>query len=449
MRAESDCVVIGGGMSGLGAANALARQGLRVTVLEAGDSVGGLARSILVAGEPIEPYYHHVFPQDVETREMLRTLGMESLLEWRRGPMAILHRGRVHPFDGAGDLLRFRALSFPARLRFGAATAAQVVRRDAGRMDGTPVVRDAARWFGTSGYETIWRPMLEAKFGPHAPDVAMAWLVARIRQRAGARGPAGDRLGYLRGGTGALAMALAEDLRSRGVEIVTSARVGSLHRRDGAWVAQVGAPDGDAEIIAPDIVACVSGPVLGRLVALPPAYRAAVDAIPYRGIVCVLLELRERVSRYYWTNVTDRLGLGCVGIIEHTNLVEPERYGGRHLVYLAHYVDRESATWDATADELIAAVLPAFRALNPRFDPGWIMGAHLSRDAFAQPVPLAGGPMTGLSIEPGLPGLVHASMAHVYPDDRGVSKALALGSRAARLVVARRGALGTGPKVRS
>ena len=46
---------------------------------------------------------------------------------------------------------------------------------------------------------------------------------------------------------------------------------------------------------------------------------------------------------------------------------------------------------------------------------------------------LAGGPMARLPMEPGLPGLVHASMAHVYPDDRGVSKALALGSRAARL----------------
>ena len=174
--------------------------------------------------------------------------------------------------------------------------------------------------------------------------------------------------------------------------------------------------------------------MLDRLVDLPAAYRDAVVGIPFRGIVCVLLELSERLSSYYWVNVTDRLGLGCVGIIEHTNLVEPDRYEGRHLVYLAHYVDRADPAWTATSDELVGAVLPAFRTLNPRFREEWIVDAHVARDPFAQPVPLAGGPMARLSMEPGLPGLVHASMAHVYPDDRGVSKALGLGQRAAALV---------------
>jgi protoporphyrinogen oxidase len=434
-----DCLVIGAGMSGLAAADALRLHNRSVAIVEAADTVGGLARSVVVAGEPIEPYYHHVFPQDTETRDALRRLGMEHLLEWRKGPMAIIHRRRVHSFDGPADLLRFRALSFPARVRFGAATAAQVLRRDTKRMDSTSVSRDAPRWFGRSGYDTIWRPMLEAKFGPHAPDVAMAWLVARIRQRAGARGATGDRLGYLRGGTGALAAALARDLEDRGVEIITSARVTSLRHADGAWTARLQVAGDATEITAPSVIACVSGPVLGRLVDLPPAYRAAVEATPYRGIVCVLLEMRERLSPYYWTNVTDRLGLGCVGIIEHTNLVEPERYGGRHLVYLAHYVDRDSPTWDAPVDELVGAVLPAFRALNPRFDRDWIVDAHVARDSFAQPVPLAGGPMAHLPMRPGLPGLVHASMAHVYPDDRGISKALALGARAAGIAAARPG----------
>jgi hypothetical protein len=40
--------------------------------------------------------------------------------------------------------------------------------------------------------------------------------------------------------------------------------------------------------------------------------------------------------------------------------------------------------------------------------------------------------MPSLPIETGLPGLVHLSLAHVYPDDRGVSMALRLGARGAR-----------------
>jgi protoporphyrinogen oxidase len=302
-------------------------------------------------------------------------------------------------------------------------------------MNGTPVAVDAPRWFGRPGYDTIWRPMLEAKFGPRAGDVAMAWLVARIRQRAGARRATGDRLGYLQGGTGALAAALAAAAREEDVDIRLSARIRSLHHEAGEWVATAETLDGEVTVTAPWVVACVSGPVLARLVELPAVYRDAVAAVPFRGIVCVLIELTESVSPYYWLNVTDRLGLGCVGIIEHTNLVGPERYGGRRLVYLAHYVDRADPAWTAGTEELIDAVLPAFRVLNPAFRENWIVDAHVARDPFAQPVPLAAGPMASLSMKPGLPGLVHASMAHVYPHDRGVAKAIGLGARAAAMVV--------------
>jgi hypothetical protein len=192
---------------------------------------------------------------------------------------------------------------------------------------------------------------------------------------------------------------------------------------------------------ARSVIACLSGPILSRLVELPPAYKAAIDAIDYRGIVCALLELDRPLSGFYWTNVTDRLGLGCVGIIEHTNFIPSERYGGRSLLYLAHYVDRAGPTWTASPEELIAAVEPALRALNPDFEPSWVVNTHLNRDPFAQPVPRAGGPMPTLGMDTGLPGLVHASLAHVYPDDRGVSKALGLGRRAADRAMAPRPAV--------
>lgn len=428
---QADAVVIGAGMAGLAAADGLRHRSRSVTVIEAAPGVGGLARAIRVAGEPIEPYYHHLFPQDRETRELIERLGLADRLEWRKGPMAILHDGHTFPFDSPLDLLRFAPLSPIDRLRAGFATGVQLIRPDRRRLDRTAVSLEGPRWFGRRGYETLWRPLLEAKFGPHADAVAMAWLVARIRQRGGSRGATGDRLGYLRGSLGSLAEAYAARLVADGAQLRTATRVRAL-RRDGArWQVELDGPDGPASVTAPVVIAAVSGPILERLVELPPAYAAAIRAIPYRGIVCALLELSRPVSPYYWVNVTDRLGLGCVGIIEHTNFVPADRYGGRALVYLAHYVDRDEPTWSATPDELVDAAIPAMRALNPAFERNWILGMHINRDPFAQPVPLVEGPMPVLPVETGLPGLFHASLAHVYPDDRGVSKALALGARVA------------------
>lgn len=430
-----DAAIIGGGMAGLGAADALAAAGASVVVIEGAPEVGGLARATVVGGEPVEPYYHHIFPQDHETIELIGRLGLAGRLEWLPASMGILHRGRVHPFDSPLDLLRFSAVAPLDRVRMGAATAYQLVRRDRERMDRVAASRDAAHWFGRRGYSVLWEPLLTAKFGPYADRVAMAWLVARIRQRAGGRRATGDRLGYLRGSLGALATALAADLERRGIAVMTGARVGSITPSDEGFVVSVdGATEGAVRARA--VVACTSGGILGRLVDLPPAYARAMAAIPHRGIACVLVEMDRPLSSYYWINVTDRLGMGCVAIIEHTNLVGAARYRGRSLLYLAHYVGEGDPAWTASAEDLVRAALPGIRAVNPAFSEGWITGLHLARDRFAQPVPLVGGPMPRLSVETGIPGLFHASLAHVYPDDRGVSKAIGAGRRAATVALA-------------
>jgi protoporphyrinogen oxidase len=427
-----DALVIGAGMAGLAAADELTRCGRSVILLEAAPAVGGLVGSVRVAGELVESYYHHIFPQDHETRDLIERLGLRHRLEWHRAPMAVMHQGQPFPFDSPLDVLGFSPLSPSQRIRLAAATGVQLLRPDRSHLDRIPVSIDAPRWFGRSGYDTLWRPLLEAKFGDDADSVAMAWLVARIRQRGGSRGPTGDRLGYLRGSIELLAGTYAERLVAHGVDLRTSSQVRQLRQVAGKWEVETDGPDGYDRLTGQVVIACVSGPVLDRIVKLPDAYGSAMSEIPYRGIVCVLLELSHPLSPYYWVNVTDRLGLGCVAIIEHTNFIPADRYGGRNLVYLAHYVERDSPTWSATPDELVDAVLPAMRALNAGFAREWIVDMHVRRDPFAQPVPRVGGPMPDLPVETGLPGVLHASLAHVYPHDRGVSNALTLGARAAR-----------------
>lgn len=425
-----DVVVIGGGTTGLAAAEHLRRSGHSVVVIEAGTSLGGLLRSISIQGEPVEAYYHHVFPQDSETRDLIKRLGLSSELEWRRAPMAILDADRAYSFDSPLDILRFTPLSVVDRIRLGTATAVQLVRTDRARLDGRPVSVEGPRWFGRSAYGLVWRPLLEAKFGKDADSVPMAWLVSRIKQRGQARRAGADRLGYLRGSLGRLVTRFAVQLEEDGVEFMLGRPVERIVREGDQWVVNaVGQP----HVRARSVIAAVSGQILGRLVDLPDSYAASLWDIRYRGVACVLVELDRPLSAYYWTNVTTRLGLGCVAIIEHTNFIPASRYGGRHLVYLAHYVGREDPAWLADAEDLLAAVEPAFRRLNPSYDRSWVRDTHLSRDPFAQPIPTVGGPMSALSPVTGLPGLFHASLAHIYPQDRGVSEALKLGYKVGAL----------------
>ncbi len=193
---------------------------------------------------------------------------------------------------------------------------------------------------------------------------------------------------------------------------------------------------GGRDSVARSVVVCAGGEVLAGLVALPDVYRRTVESIPYRGVVCVLVELDRPLGHYYWVNLAQRSELSCLAVIEHTNFIPAERYGGRHLVYLTHYVEPGGRVWNAGVDEIVAALEDVLRAINPEFRREWVKASHLTRDRWAQPVPLAGGPMPGLPLETGLPGLFHASLAHIYPDDRGVSLALRLGGRAGEAAAA-------------
>ncbi|MGW7259116.1 phytoene desaturase family protein [Streptomyces sp. NPDC054834] len=100
----SDAIVVGAGPNGLAAAVALAQRGLKVTVLEAADEIGGGTRS----GELTLPGLLHdhcsaVHPLGVGS-PFLRTLGLERYgVDWAWPEVDL-----AHPLDGgrAGVLLR-------------------------------------------------------------------------------------------------------------------------------------------------------------------------------------------------------------------------------------------------------------------------------------------------------------------------------------------------------
>jgi protoporphyrinogen oxidase len=422
-----DAVVIGAGMAGLAAADTLVAGGFTVQLIEAAPVVGGLARSLPVGDEEVEAYYHHVFPQDREFRDLIDRLGLSDSLEWWRASTAVLDNGRLFSFDSVLDLLRFQPLPLRARIRLGLGSAVALIRGRGRRLDQMRVGEAGPRWFGIRGYAVLWQPLLEGKFGPFAHDVALAWLVGRMKQRANARrGGTGGRLGYLRGGLGALARRYEEEISAQGVRVSCGTPADSLVREGDRWRVRFGG----REVSARAVVACLSGETLDDLTTLPDAYRQSIEAIPYRAVTCALLELDRPLGRCYWINLIQRTELSCLAVIEHTNFIPADRYGGRHLVYLTHYVEVGGRAWSASVEEIVDAAEGVLRAINPEFDRGWIQAGHVSRDRWAQPVPLAGGPMPGLSIETGMPGLFHASLAHIYPADRGVSLALKLGRRA-------------------
>jgi len=170
--------------------------------------------------------------------------------------------------------------------------------------------------------------------------------------------------------------------------------------------------------------------------AIGSAYLDRLRATEYHTALCLLLELDRRFSPYYWMNIADG-DIPFVGLIEHTNLVGPERYGGRRFLYVANYLAKDDPLLALDSEELLAAYLPGLRAVVPEFSPDWIRARWLHREPAAQPIVTVGYHERIAPLRTGVPGLVLANTTQIYPEDRGTNYSVRLGGNAARALLER------------
>jgi len=76
-------VILGGGLSGLAAAQKLCKQ-FDVIILEKKDYLGGLAASFEHNREKIPIYYHHVIQSNKTTQRYLKRYGLLSSCRWQK-----------------------------------------------------------------------------------------------------------------------------------------------------------------------------------------------------------------------------------------------------------------------------------------------------------------------------------------------------------------------------
>jgi protoporphyrinogen oxidase len=157
--------------------------------------------------------------------------------------------------------------------------------------------------------------------------------------------------------------------------------------------------------------------------------------IEYFAALCLLLELDRPFSPFYWTNVADR-ELPFVGLIEHTNFVEPARYDGRRFLYVANYLEHGHELLSLDADAVIDRYTPGLRKVNPAFDHAWITNRWLHREPAAQPIVTVGYHRRIPPLKTPVAGLFLANTTQVYPEDRGTNYAVRLGDQAAEALLA-------------
>ncbi|HUI87163.1 MAG TPA: NAD(P)/FAD-dependent oxidoreductase [Anaerolineales bacterium] len=422
--------IIGAGFGGMAAAFDLQKAGHQVTIFESADYVGGLASGFK---EPywdwsVEKFYHHWFQTDQSMLGLIRDLGWEGQVLFPRPLTVMYHQGRFYPFDSVLKMALFPGLGWGAdKLRFGFVGLFLRLTNNWKALEKVTADSWMMKWAGKHVYEKMWEPLLIGKFGPYYKEVNMAWMWARIKART-------TRLGTFQGGFQAFADKFVERLQAMGVEIRIKARVKFIKR----------APDrgllvdaSDIELFDKVMVTTSPGLMAKMCPDLPQDYLQGLLDLKSMGAVVMVLSLKHRLSEqgYYWFNLPKEEGYPFLALVEHTNFVSPENFGGDHIVYAGDYLEQGHEYFSMSDPELLERFLPAFKKFNPAFEKNWIKKVWVFKTNYAQPVPLVNHSKNIPSIDTPIDGLYFASMSQVYPWDRGTNFAVEIGRRAARLML--------------
>jgi len=433
--------IIGAGVAGLTAAYHLSALQHQVTVYEAANQTGGLASGFKDERWEwsLERFYHHWFTSDDAVIDLIRQIGQEDKLFFPRPITSIWHKDRAYPFDSYLRALTFPHLSLIDKLRAGPVAVFLRLMRDWPRLERHTAHTWLARWMGARGYHILWEPLLVGKFGEYYQEVNMAWFWARIHKRS-------PRLGYFAGGFQAFLDALTERVCARGAQILLNTPVERIeaveHRHTSAPLpaapgqvnSRLVVHAGGASEAFDRVIVTLSPALLARLApALPPDYLAGLQRLKSMGAVVLILALKQRLTdRHYWINLPKGEGFPFLALVEHTNFIDRQHYGGDHLIYCGDYLKPDHEYFTLSHEELLARFLPTLTRFNPDFRPDWVRRSWIFREQYAQPVPGINHSCNIPDLATPIKGLFWASMSQVYPWDRGTNYAVEMGREAAR-----------------
>jgi protoporphyrinogen oxidase len=225
---------------------------------------------------------------------------------------------------------------------------------------------------------------------------------------------------------------LAERVQAQGGVIHFNTHVRGIYRADEGIRLETRAGDANHGRV---IATCSPHMLRERTPELPPDYAAGLDGLKSMGAVVLVLALKQRLTDgHYWINLPKSEHIPFMGLVEHTNYVSPEHYGGDHLVYCGDYLPPDHPFLDYDKGQLLDEYLPGLTRINPDFQRDWVRASWMFTERYAQPIPTLNHSNNIPPLKTPIDGLWMANMSQVYPWDRGTNYAVEIGRRVAREV---------------
>jgi protoporphyrinogen oxidase len=379
--------IIGGGIMGMTLALRLAQKGFQVTIIESASKLGGLTSAIEMDGVVWDRFYHVILMSDLNTRKIIKEIGLENELKWVETKTGFFSDGKLYSMSNVIEFLRFPPINIIDKFRLGLTIIIASRIKDWKHMEGIPVEKWLKRWSGKRVFEKIWLPLLKAKLGDYYKVTSASFIWTTIQRMYAARrtGLKKEMFGYVSGGYDVINGAFEEKLRNNGVTIMLNTQVTKVVKDQLNNIILL-TPSSDTfqfNVVISTLPSDISVEIAPLLTQEEIKKH---NAIQYLGVVCPSVLLKRSISEFYVTNITDTQA-PFTGIIEMTALVDPSNLGNRSLVYLPKYVDSGDEIFLKKSEELKKYFLEPLFLMYPDFSDNDVIFWHVSsaRRVFALP----------------------------------------------------------------
>lgn len=364
----------------------LSQKSQKVVIYESAEKLGGLTSSWEMDGVTWDKFYHVILMSDLNTRKILKEIGLEDDLCWVETKTGFYSEGKLYSMSNLIEFFKFPPINLIDKFRLGLTIFAASKIKNWQRLENIPVADWLTKWSGKRVFEKIWLPLLKAKLGENYKNTSAAFIWSTIQRMYAARksGLKKEMFGYVTGGYEKINSRYADHLAKLGIDIQYNSKVKTIRKTS----------DGKMEVVTnnstqsfDEVISTLSSrESVAMAEGLTKAETDQHNDIRYLGVICPSILLKKSISPYYVTNITDNWP-PFTGIIEMTALIDKNEVNGNHLVYLPKYVNPDDELFNKSDEQLREIFLGALYKMYPILtkDDLHFWGVSKARIVFALP----------------------------------------------------------------
>lgn len=410
-------IILGGGLSGLAAADKLLDAGFAVTILEKTDHLGGLASSFEQDGEFVPKYYHHVVAHNATTQKYLNRYNAMGDNVWKKIRVAIGINGQLSHINEPLGLLKFNYLNLWEKIRFGLFGLYTIFLMNPEKIADEENAQDWLTKYAGKGVtnKVFYNLYGRNKFNKQLTEVSAKQFAFRLKERE-----IYDKFTFPTKGLQVLIDGLEADILRKGGKIIKKCSVTKiLHNKKEIMI-------GAKKIKYHILLNTIPFPEFLKLsFGLQKELHDKISQIKYCPCVGLVFATKEFLDKEtYWINLfQERVHV----VMQHSVLID--KYA--HKITWAIRYGGSEEDLGLSDEEIKKEYLAAIKKYYS-FEPVWV---KVFREKYAEPVYDKNYSKYMPGVRSGVDGLYFAGIQVTFPKIRNMNTALEIGEEAADKII--------------